>query len=77
MIAYGFSWPSTTCVCRDVYTSLKLIGVGAAPIERNRSTQRAPAGVRMRKLARSSARWIGWVLLVICRIPFSHILGCT
>ena len=77
MIAYGFSSPSTTFVCNAVYVSLKLIGVGEAPNDLKRSTHSAPAGVRIVKLFKSAAVWIGFELEVIWRIPFSHIFGCT
>src|SRR5882724_9816370 len=77
MIAKGFSWPSTTLVCREEYTSLKLIEAGAASNALNIEVHSGDTGTRLLKPLRSSGPLIGLVDDVVWRKPLSQILSIT
>ena len=72
MMTSGFSWPSTTPVCRALYTSLKLIAVGAAPRCLNSEIGIGATGRRILKPFRSAGELIGLLREVISRKPWSQ-----
>src|SRR6476620_5192167 len=75
MMDSGFSWPSTTLVCSDEYTSAKLIEAGAAPRCWNSDVHSGLTGTRIFRFLRSSGVLIGRTLLVIWRKPELQILS--
>ena len=77
MIAGGFSWPSTTLVCRAEYTSEKFSPVGAAPSDWNNEVHSALTGTRIFSPARSPGCTMARVLVVTCRKPLSQTFSRT
>ena len=75
MMASGFSCPSTTLVCSDEYTSLKLMPVGDAPNALNIDVQSGLTGTRILKPFKSSAVTMGLVDVVMFLKPLSKILS--
>src|SRR5438270_10243470 len=74
MIGSGFSSPSTTLVCSDEYSSLKLIGDTPASNALNSDVSIGAGGTRILKPFKSSGVLISRVEEVIWRNPLSQIL---
>ena len=73
-MASGFSWPSTTFVCKAVYTSLKLMVAGAASSALNIDVSDGAGGTRSLKPFRSAAILMSREDDVMWRKPLSQIL---